>query len=197
MIPMRVNADWSIVPMPFRQDLQRWIVPERIAPEHEVTWGIAVRLLARHMPVRAMLLYRISVWANSNRVRFVAGFCIRRLYRHHGLEIWSAQGIGGGLYLPHPIGSVIAAERIGSNCTIIGSVTIGMRKTHGFPRIGDDVFIGAGARVLGAIEIGNGARIGANAVVLTDIPAYATAVGNPARVLRRETAIEQNPRADR
>ena len=78
---------------------------------------------------------------------------------------------------------MIAVERIGRNCSIIAAVTLGLRNDHTFPSIGDDVFIGAGARVLGGIRIGDGARIGANAVVINDVPAGATAVGVPARVL--------------
>jgi serine O-acetyltransferase len=73
---------------------------------------------------------------------------------------------------------------MGQNCSIIAAVTIGMRNTWDFPNIGNEVFIGAGARVLGNINIGDGAVIGANAVVISDIPAGATAVGIPARVTK-------------
>ena len=74
------------------------------------------------------------------------------------------------------------AHRIGSNVTLVHGITIGMRNVRGFPTIADDVFIGAGARVLGEIRVGEGAKIGANAVVLTDVPAGATAVGVPAEI---------------
>jgi serine O-acetyltransferase len=73
---------------------------------------------------------------------------------------------------------------MGRNCSIIAAVTIGMRNSWDFPEIGNEVFIGAGARVLGAIRIGDGAVIGANAVVISDLPAGATAVGIPARITR-------------
>lgn len=66
---------------------------------------------------------------------------------------------------------------------MIHNVTVGMRNEWAFPEIGDDVFIGAGARVLGGIVVGDGARIGANAVVIQDVPAGATVVGIPARVI--------------
>lgn len=92
--------------------------------------------------------------------------------------------IGGGLLLPHPNGVVIhPGATIGPNCLIFQQVTIGAGGKPGFPRIGGHVDIGAGAKVLGGVTIGDHARIGANAVVTSDIPARATAVGIPARVI--------------
>jgi serine O-acetyltransferase len=111
----------------------------------------------------------------------VPGLVQRLIQRLHGLEIWVGADIGGGLYVAHPVGTVIAVERIGRNCSIIHAVTLGLRNEQRFPAIGDDVFIGAGARVLGGVTVGDGARIGANAVVLDDVPAGATVVGIPAR----------------
>ncbi|CAD6563109.1 Serine acetyltransferase [Paraburkholderia sabiae] len=75
---------------------------------------------------------------------------------------------------------------LGDNIVIAPNVVIGGRGMPGAPVIQNDVLIGAGACVLGPVTIGRGARIGANAVVLTDVPENATAVGNPARILRRD-----------
>lgn len=95
--------------------------------------------------------------------------------------------IGGGLLLPHPNGIVIHPDcEIGPNCLIFQQVTLGTRR-GGVPRIGGHVDIGAGAKLLGPITIGDHALIGANAVVLDDVPAGATAVGNPARILRHDS----------
>jgi serine O-acetyltransferase len=95
--------------------------------------------------------------------------------------------LGEGLVLPHPQGIVIHPQAvIGRNCMIFQQVTIGTGSVPGLPTIGDHVDIGAGARVLGGIRIGNDARIGANAVVLSDVPAGATAVGIPARIVGRQ-----------
>ena len=74
--------------------------------------------------------------------------------------------------------------RIGDNVTITHHVTIGGSKGPGVPIIGDNVFIGAGARLFGDIKIGNNAKIGANAVVLIDVPENATAVGVPAKIIK-------------
>lgn len=102
-----------------------------------------------------------------------------------GADIPLAARIGGGLILPHPNGIVIHPEaQIGPNCLIFQQVTIGLvRATPVAPRIGAGVDIGAGAKVLGPVVVGDGAQIGANAVVVRDIPPGATAVGVPARVL--------------
>ncbi len=100
--------------------------------------------------------------------------------------------IGGGLMLPHPNGIVIHPKtRIGPNCLIFQQVTLGTRPEQPAPpRIGGHVDIGAGARILGNVSVGDHARIGANAVVLSDVPAGATVVGIPARILKEasETA---------
>jgi serine O-acetyltransferase len=99
--------------------------------------------------------------------------------------------LGGGLYLPHPNGIVIhPASEIGKNCTIFQQVTIGATVHDDTPIIGDDVCIGAGAKLLGAIMVGDRARIGANAVVLGNVPEGATAVGIPAKIIVREALHE-------
>ncbi len=94
--------------------------------------------------------------------------------------------IGGGLLLPHPNGVVIhPGARIGPNCLIFQQVTIGTRACSEAPVIGGHVDIGAGAKILGDFHIGDHARIGANAVVLENVPSGKTAVGIPAVILDR------------
>ena len=92
--------------------------------------------------------------------------------------------IGGGFLLPHPNGVVInPGTTIGVNCIVFQQVTLGTRVGGGSPLIGGDVEIGAGAKVLGRVRISDHARIGANAVVIADVPEYAVAVGVPAVVV--------------
>jgi serine O-acetyltransferase len=102
-----------------------------------------------------------------------------------GADIPLNAHIDGGLQLPHPNGVVIHPDAIiGPNCIIFQQVTVGTRE--GSPRvpcIGGDVSLGAGAKVLGGIRVGDHACIGANAVVLCDVPDRATAVGIPARII--------------
>jgi serine O-acetyltransferase len=108
-----------------------------------------------------------------------------------GIEIAVRCPIGRGLFFPHTQGTVIGAWSCGENVTIYQGVTLGAREVglsyseQSRPIIGDGVTIGSGAKVLGGLFIGNGARIGANSVVLQSIPAQALAVGAPARVVQR------------
>lgn len=144
----------------------------------------ALTLFWRFAGLRATVNYRLSHAASMRNIPLVPMVLFRRNMRKYGLDIMPAVSIGPGLYIPHPVGTVVMAHSIGSRCHIISSVTIGMRNTPAFPVIGDDVTIGAGARVLGDIRIGNGAQIGANAVVVDHIPDGATAVGIPARIVK-------------
>lgn len=107
-----------------------------------------------------------------------------------GIEIAVRCPIGKGLFFPHTQGTVIGAAVIGANATIFQGVTLGAREVNfaydlsSRPVLGNDVTIGSGAKVLGGMTIGNGARVGANSVVLSSIPAGCLAVGAPARVVR-------------
>jgi serine O-acetyltransferase len=135
-----------------------------------------------------MAWYRLACWFKAQRIPFIYGTMLRWIFFRFGLEI--AGDIDGGLYIAHPVGTVIAAERIGRNCSVIAAVTVGMRNEFAFPIIGDNVFIGAGARILGGICIGDNAKIGANAVVIRDVAAGATVVGIPGRELHSASLTE-------
>lgn len=175
----------------FKQDVQRWIEPEAVSPPELVTIPTTLKLLLRHMPLRAMLWYRFGSWCWQKKIPFLPGFVQRQMLKRYGLEVMVGSDIEGGLYIAHPVGTVITAEHIGHNCTIISNVTIGMRNEWAFPTLGDNVFVGSGARILGPVVLGDRAKIGANAVVIDDVPARATAVGIPARVLPQDTPVEQ------
>ena len=107
-----------------------------------------------------------------------------------GIEIAMRCEIGAGLYFPHTVGTVIGARQIGKNAVIYHGVTLGAKEVDiGYhddqrPVIGDNVIIGAGAKILGGITIGNHVIIGANAVVVDSIPDNVVAGGIPARILR-------------
>ena len=103
-----------------------------------------------------------------------------------GADIPLNSKIGGGLMIPHPNGIVIHPDaEIGPNCLIFQQVTIGNGLKSGLPVIEGHVDIGAGAKIIGNIRIGAHARIGANAVVLNDVPEASTAVGIPATVHKK------------
>jgi serine O-acetyltransferase len=176
----------------FIQDARRWIVPSQINEHAPLSFLTLLKLLYTYLPLRAMAWFRFGNWCKRRGIPFFPGFAQRWIYQHYGLEIVIGAEIGPGLYIAHPVGTVVAPKRMGRNCSIIASVTIGMRNEWAFPTIGNDVFIGAGARVLGGISIGDGAVIGANAVVIRDVPSGATAVGIPARVPRRHEQVLAN-----
>ena len=106
-----------------------------------------------------------------------------------GIEIHPGATIGKGLFIDHGMGVVIGeTTEIGDNCTIYQGVTLGgtgkdVGKRH--PTIGDNVMIGAGAKVLGPVKIGSNSKIASNAVVIHEVPEDSTAVGIPAKVVRR------------
>ncbi len=167
------------------EDIRAWKRMGYLGPSDgsELRVKDAIKLIWQSPGLRATITYRVSAGAKRRRIPVLPGILARRNLRRYGLDIVPSVPIGPGLYIPHPVGTVIMARAIGSNCQIISAVTVGMRGLQEFATIGDNVFIGAGARVLGAIHVGDGAQIGANAVLISDVPAGATAVGVPARIL--------------
>ena len=100
-----------------------------------------------------------------------------------GVEVGKDVEMGAGVLMVHTVGTVIGGDaRLGARVKLMGNNTIGTARDNGYPVIEDDVVVGAGARILGPVRIGRKARIGANAVVLCDVPAGALAVGIPAEV---------------
>jgi serine O-acetyltransferase len=177
-----------------REDAARWLIPGEIGDPASIGVVRWLTLLLTHLPLRAIAWYRLAEGCRQRRVPFVYALVRHHLFHAYGLELWAPGGLGGGFYLPHPHGCVVAADRIGRNCSIIAAATLGMRRERGFPVLADEVFVGAGARVLGPVSIGAQAAIGANAVVLHDVPPGATAVGVPARIVRkpdRLTTLDQ------
>jgi serine O-acetyltransferase len=104
-----------------------------------------------------------------------------------GIEVGKDVQLGRGVYFVHTLGTVVGGDsRLGDRVRVMGSNTIGTAKDNGCPIIDDDVVIGCGARILGPIRIGARAQIGANAVVLHDVPADAIATGIPAVIRMRQ-----------
>jgi serine O-acetyltransferase len=100
----------------------------------------------------------------------------------------NTSGLSGGLVLPHPTGVVLHPESVvGPNCALFQQVTLGIGPRAGAPRLGGAVEVGPGAKILGGVSVGDGALIGANAVVVDDVPAFNVATGNPA-VCRPQSA---------
>ncbi|MHA7813992.1 MAG: serine O-acetyltransferase [Phycisphaerales bacterium] len=146
---------------------------------------------------RAVAIYRFGVWRMSIRSRVLRapfGVVYRCLFRyvrnHYGIELPYSARLGRRVVFEHQSGIVIhGCSVIGDDCIIRQGVTLGVRNEQQLsdaPVLGDRVSIGAGAVLLGKIQVGDDAQIGANAVVLTDVPERAIAVGVPARIILRE-----------
>ena len=153
-------------------------------------WLRVVGMLLRSASLRVAFYYRIGHRLRRRRIRILAGI-FDRLIHWSGLSVSTAAEIGKGLRIPHPQGVVIGGGvKIGERAYILQGVTLGgeggKRRGDGqtAPRLGDDVLLGAGAKLLGPIIVGNRVKIGANAVVTSDLPDDCTAVGIPARVVR-------------
>ena len=153
-------------------------------------WPGVHALLAHRM---AHALHRAGVPALPRAIAYVSRAVT-------GIEIHHAAQIGDGLFIDHGTGVVIGeTAEIGSNVTLYQGVTLGgtgfaTGKRH--PTVQDNVTIGSGAKLLGPITIGHGAKIGANAVVIHDIPPNSTVVGNPGHPVRVEGVRPEGPDAD-
>ncbi|MBZ2175578.1 serine O-acetyltransferase [Schnuerera sp. xch1] len=141
-------------------------------------------------PCLKAIIYHRLCHRLYNKKRFILARIISQIARRKtGIEIHPGAKIGKNFFIDHGMGVVIGeTAEVGDNVTMYHGVTLGglggdpNSKRH--PTVEDNVMIGSGAKILGPITIGRGAKIGANAVVLDDIPPYTTAVGMPAKVVK-------------
>ena len=146
-------------------------------------WGV---LIAN--PLGALFWVRLQIWLNEKKLPAFLPF---RVLRHvYGMEMGPHCKIGGGLYLPHPFGVMIAHyTEIGERVTLYGMVRF--LGAHGkSPRLGNDVLVGDGARLIGGVTIGDGTAVGAGAVVTHSFGENLVVAGNPARVIKERRKKE-------
>ena len=149
-----------------------------------------LEILLLYSGVHALAAYRVAHKLHENEHYFAARALSQAAKAVTGIEIHPGAKIGKGLVIDHGTGVVIGeTAEIGDNCTIYQGVTLGgtgkdVGKRH--PTLGNNVMVGAGAKVLGPSHIGDNTKIAANAVVLEEIPENCTAVGIPAKIVRRE-----------
>lgn len=152
----------------------------------------ALEVMLLYNGFKAIRAYRKANWLYRHNWKFLARWVSQRCVRRTNIEIHPAATIGRRLFIDHGTGVVIGeTAEIGDDCTIYQGVTLGgtgKDKGKRHPTLGNHVMIGSGAKVLGPIHIGNDVRIAAGAVVLDDIPDGCTAVGVPARVVRKNGA---------
>ncbi len=149
-----------------------------------------LEVLLLYPGVHALMAYRLAHALHEKKKYFAARAISQGARYMTGIEIHPGAKIGKGLVIDHGMGVVIGeTAEIGDNCTIYQGVTLGgtgkdIGKRH--PTLGNNVMVGAGAKVLGPFTIGDNTKIAANAVVLDKIPEDCTAVGMPAKIVRRE-----------
>jgi len=158
-------------------------------------------VLTTYPGVHALLIHRVSHWIWRKRFYWLARFNSHIARWMTGIEIHPGATIGRRVFIDHGMGVVIGETAvIGDDCTLYHGVTLGgtsWNKGKRHPTLEQGVVIGAGAKVLGPIVIGRGAKIGSNAVVVKDVPADATAVGIPARILETEISRQRNDMAEK
>jgi serine O-acetyltransferase len=163
--------------------------------------GVApLEILATWPGIHALLAYRFAHALHVARVPVLPRALSMLTRAVTGIEIHPAALIGAGLFIDHGAGVVIGeTAEIGRDVTLYQGVTLGgtgfaTGKRH--PTVQDNVTIGSGAKLLGPITIGHGAKIGANSVVITDVPANSTVVGNPGHPVRVDGRRVEGPDAD-
>jgi len=159
-----------------------------------------VEMLLTYGGVQALLSHRISHALHEAGVPLLPRLLAYLTAAVTGIEIHPAARIGRGLFIDHGSGVVIGeTAEVGDDVTIYQGVTLGgtgfaRGKRH--PTVGDEVMIGAGSALLGPIEIGQRAKIGANSVVIHDVPPNSTVVGNPGHPVRVDGKKPEGPDAD-
>ncbi len=176
LLPILPGIDWN--DSRFLMDLNRWKTIGNLSGSNRRVLAV---LLWQKPEFRNLLIYR-------NRSRRFFRYWIAFWYRPMESLYIEAKEIGGGLFIQHGFATMITAEAIGENCWINQQVTIGYNGDGRAPVIGNDVMITCGAKVLGAITVGDRAVIGANAVVIRDVESGTVMGGVPARVIRKEQA---------
>lgn len=176
---------------------------------YRITGQISLGLLLRYVLIGGEYKYtfwmRTCAYTRTQRLLKYSLYPLARLALHHltykfGISIPPGTQIGSGFYIGHFGGIVVNGESvIGNNCNISQGVTLGQAnrgRNQGFPTLGDNVYIGPGAKIVGAVKIGNNVAIGANCVVTKDIADNSVVVGIPGRVISQAGAAGYINRTD-
>lgn len=159
-------------------------------PAARNTWEV----LTCYPGLHAVIFHRLSHWLWRHRLKWLARFNSQFARWLTGIEIHPGASIGRRFFIDHGMGVVVGETAvIGDDCTLYHGVTLGgtsWSKGKRHPTLERGVVIGAGAQVLGPITMGEGSKVGSNAVVVRDVPAHATAVGIPARIIETENHNE-------
>ncbi|UUZ65795.1 serine O-acetyltransferase [Polaromonas sp. P1(28)-13] len=161
-------------------------------PAARTAWEV----LTCYPGLHALVMHRRAHWCWQNGFKWLGRFISHMSRWFTGIEIHPGAKIGEHVFFDHAMGVVVGeTAEIGDGCTIYQGVTLGgtslYKGAKRHPTLGQNVVVGAGAQVLGGFIVGDGARIGSNAVVVKPVPAGATAVGNPARVIQAQADVRR------
>lgn len=161
----------------------------RLIKERDPAARNTLEILLTYSGFHALIFYRASHFFYEFKFYTIARIISQLGRSFTGIEIHPGAKIGKGLFIDHGMGVVIGeTAEIGDNCLIYQGVTLGGTGKHKgkrHPTLGNNVMVGAGARVLGPFKVGDNAKIAANAVVLEEVPPNCTAVGVPARIVKK------------
>ena len=160
------------------------------AAGRKYTFGGLIRQYIKDIGFRVVFWYRIANYLAIKNIKYLPTLISNRNLCKAGAEIRPTAQIGPGLLIIHPVGIVIGSRsRIGCNCTILQGVTLGESCStdgvHEFPVLEDDVMVCSGAKVIGRVIVGKNCIVGANSVVLEDVPPNSVVAGIPAKVVGR------------
>jgi serine O-acetyltransferase len=162
-------------------DVARWVECAHVSPG--LSMLVTLSWLMLYLPeFRNLFYYRLKKSAVCNAMSYI----FSPLYPKMSTLHIATPEIGPGLFIQHGFATIICAKSIGTNCWINQQVTIGFSNASDCPVIGNNVSITAGAKVIGNVTIGDNSVVGANAVVVKDVPPSCTVVGVPAQIVRRE-----------
>lgn len=169
LLTARRSGEWTTIVT----DLRRYREFAQFPPQ--LAFGLA---MFAYPEFRAVVYYRLrqchAVWRKIMKI-LAPPTC--NLYI-------VADRIGPGMFIHHGFSTIINARAIGRDCYILQQVTIGWTE-KGCPSLGDNVYVGCGAKILGPVHVGDNVKIGANAVVISDVPSNCTVAGVPARIVRK------------
>ena len=161
-------------------------------PAARSTWEVITCYPGLH----ALILHRRAHWCWQHGLKWLGRFISHIARFLTGIEIHPGARIGERVFFDHAMGVVVGeTAEIGDGCTIYQGVTLGgtalYKGAKRHPTLGRNVVVGAGAQVLGGFNVGDGAKVGSNAVVTKPVPAGATAVGNPARIIQADLDVKR------
>jgi serine O-acetyltransferase len=162
----------------FKEDLLFW---GKIRSYSQNNFTSFLRLVSSFPEFRSLIYFRLKKQSN---IGWFISLIYSIFYKGMNNLYINCESIDGGFYILHGFSTVISAERIGSFFWVHHQATIGFLNKSGCPTIGNNVYVGAGAKVLGKIKIGNNVAIGANSVVVRDVPDNCAVVGIPGKIVR-------------